>query len=281
MLKHKFARIAASVACLAAIFFVSCKSTPKPETISPFSLLSSDNVLYVHVPVQYHKEFVKEALIRMMDADENDAGKISSRIRDLYIGNRSVSGFEISALGNFPENVLKLSLTEKKGWKSKKFQEYNYYLQNSTGIQLSIPTIENAIISSNVEEMLGRIKDNSEGAEANVSEDLLEYLTSDISEDIRFISPSPNLFFKSFFGANLTLGIEKIKGAFSSNSSKKNEYDVKLILEMADPRTVKAGTRILQLAFSNNAKISQTGESQITVSDLTFTWDEILALISN
>ena len=68
---------------------------------------------------------------------------------------------------------------------------------------------------------------------------------------------------------------------FTNIPNASDKYGVTLVLEMADSRTIKAAIRILQVAlFGTPAKIEQSGSSQISITDLTLTWTEILTLIS-
>lgn len=287
MLKRKFASIAASVLCAAAFFLSSCASAPKPKAVNPLSLLGNDNAMYIYVPVDSHKEFVTQALMRLMELKKSDSDKITGRIRDLYIGTMLGSGFEISASGNFPPNYAKASLTQKNGWESEKYLSYDYFVQSSSAIEVAVPCPENVLLSYKVSDLLDRfdkISLSEDGAVENESDsykEMFSFLESNGSDDILLFSSKPDLFFYSFVGTKITLGVDRIKGRFSAIQDKKDTYGVSLVLEMSDPRTVKAAMRLLQMAlFGVPAKISQSGESQITLTDVTLTWNEILDLIA-
>ncbi|MBR0032306.1 MAG: hypothetical protein IJP61_08470 [Treponema sp.] len=287
MLRHKFARTAALLLCAAALVFSSCTTSPKPEPVNPLSLLGSDNALYIYVPVDSHKEFVTLALMKLMELRKADSEKITGRIKDLYIGTMLGSGFEISASGNFPPNYAKASLTEKNGWDTKKYLSYDYFVQNASAIEIAIPCPENVVLSYKVQELLDRFdkirfsKDSESDSGNSSHKEMLSFLESSGSNDILFVSSKPDLFFYSLAGTKMSLGVDKIKGTFASLPDKKETYGVSLVLEMSDPRTIKACIRLLQMAlFGIPAKIYQSGENKISVTDITMSWNEILDLIS-
>ena len=286
LLKRNFACVAASLLCFAAIFLSSCASTPKREPVAPLSLLGSDDALYVCVPVDSHKEFVTRALIKLMALKKSDCEKITGRINDLYIGTKFGSGFEVSASGQFPPNYAKASLTEKNGWEAYTYRSYDYFVQKSSAMELSVPCAENIMLSYKISDLLDRF-DAAQSGSAGAADENESYaqtkafLESNGSRDILFVSSRPDLFFYAFTGTKLTLGVDKIKGTFFDVPQAAETYGVNLILEMADTRTIKAAIRLLQMAlFGTPAKITQTGDSQISVTDITLTWDEILDLIS-
>lgn len=291
MLKLKTLKRLAAVALAAVglLSFESCKTPPQENEIDPLSLLSPDGAIYLYVPVQSHSEFCKKTVAALTGASDSDSASIVKRIDDLYITTKNQNSLEVAASGAFPSTLVKFALTEKKGWKQNNYSTFSYF-EHLSKIQLALPSSSVACISYDVKTQLDRFE-KSAGAVYEPSDggfipeefnpECYKYLTIGGNDEIRFFSASPQSFFKIFFNANVKLGVRAIYGVMTSIAGKTGEFGVKIILDMEDSKTVKAAIRILQLAlFGTPAKIVQTGVSQITITDYSLTWNEILSLFT-
>ena len=95
-------------------------------------------------------------------------------------------------------------------------------------------------------------------------------------------SPNPRIFIRNFLGAvDVNTSISSIYANIRPYKEVKGyDYNVRLVLNLSDARTVKATEALLKVGlFGMAAKISQTGQSQITIVDLLLTKNQILSLI--
>ncbi|MBQ0052434.1 MAG: hypothetical protein KBT11_10295 [Treponema sp.] len=281
MLKHKLTRLAAVCMAVAGLFLNSCKSAPVEAPVDPVELLDDNGAIYLTVPVQPNLDFVTKAIVKIAKCNSADAEKISKRINNLYIEIGTNGEAQISGDGDFPSKMLGLVLTEKNGWLKSPFQTYSYYTNKKSLHQLSIPSSSVACISRNAEKMLSRYDNIAKDDLHSVQMEgqIYEFLKSNNSKAIQVYAPVPGAFIKTFIGANVNTPVESISGVFTK-LPEGNEFGLKIILQMKDPRTVKAACAALKIAlFPVPAKIVQTGSTQITVTDITLTYNELLAFL--
>ena len=95
---------------------------------------------------------------------------------------------------------------------------------------------------------------------------------------------NPRVFISSFLGGvDVTSPISSAYATLSQYRGVKEQFNVKLILNFSDTRTIKATLAMLKLAFFGGgvpAKVVQTAQNQITITDLPVTQKQILALLS-
>lgn len=281
MLKHNFLRLAATVIAAAGLFFTSCKSAPKENPVDPVELLDDNGGIYLQVPVQPNKDFVTAAIKKIAKCSENDAQKISERLENLYICVAANGTAQLAASGTFPSKLIGMVLSEKNGWNKNTYLDYVYYKNRSSNYQLSIPSNSVACVSQNSEVMLSRYEEIAKNDIHNVTmnEKVYNFLHGNNTSDIMVYSPLPKVFIRTFIGANVNAPVESIDGQFKSLKDGK-QFGLKIVLEMEDPRTVKAACAALKIAlFPIPAKIVQTGTKQITVTDITLDYNDLLKFI--
>lgn len=287
MQKRKLSRhaelVSASIKTVFAFFFLAllffgCKSAPIVNPVDPAELLSSDRAIYMTVPVQPNEEFVVRAVEKIAGCSEKDARKIAERTEKIYISVGSLGEVELAAKGDFPSNMIGFALTEKKGWKKTTFKEYQYFTGTQSSYQISLPSPEVAVVAQNIEPMLEKYDDaaNNDLHQVSMDEEIYAFLENEESGSIEVFAPVPKAFIRTFIGANVNSPVQSISGTFTNISAEK-EFGLKLSVKMNDPRTMKAAVAALKIAlFPIPAKVVQSGESTISVTDITLGYDELL-----
>ena len=109
-------------------------------------------------------------------------------------------------------------------------------------------------------------------------ESAYKLLHDDLATDMVIYAPLPRAFLRSFIGSDIKTPVDSIVALLSRKDLNSKQYNVKLIITMSDHRTVKATCALLKtLLFPIPAKIQQTGQSQITVTDLPVAQSKILS----
>lgn len=263
---------------LLSLFFFGCKSAPLVNPVDPAELLSSGRAIYMTIPVQPNEEFVVRAVKKIAGCSEKDARKIAGRIEKIYISIGTLGEVELAAKGDFPSNMVGFALTEKKGWKKTSFKEYQYYTGAKSAYQISLPSPKVAVVAQDIEPMLEKYDDaaNNDLHQASMDEEIYAFLENGGSGSIEVFAPVPKAFIRTFIGANVTSPVQNMSGTFTNISAQK-EFGLKLSVKMSDPRTVKAAAAALKLAlFPVPAKVVQSGESTISITDITLDYDELL-----
>ena len=274
---------------LAAGLFTSCKSTPDLAPVDPFELLDGDAALYLSLPVQAHQDFVLSAIQKVSGSSEADAQKIAERLDTAYIALGINGNLQLSCSGKIPQNFVGMALNEKKGWKPGVIAQQTIYTHQESLYQLCLPSSSNAFLSNNIEPMVLRFNKIAYSDQSisekllseSMNEGLYRLLHDNNTSDIVMYSPLPQAFMKSMLGsAGINLPIESFFAVLSQYRGVKEQFNVKLIINMSDPRTVKATTALLKTAlFGVPAKISQTGQKQITITDLPVSKARLLGII--
>ena len=280
---------------LSAVNLLSCKSTPDLAPVDAFDVLSPGAAVYLSVPVQANAEFVSNAIQKIGRLAESDAQKISERLDIAYIALGSNGEIQLSAQGNLPTTFVGLALSEKNGWKGSALEGQTVYTHQQTMYQLCVPSSSNAFLSRDVAPMTRRFNkiayaepnDGTPG-EKLLSEMLSErpyrFLHENKSADIMLYASNPRVFISSFLGGvDVTSPISSAYATLSQYRGVKEQFNVKLILNFSDTRTIKATVAMLKLAFFGGgvpAKVVQTAQNQITITDLPVTQTQILALLS-
>lgn len=288
---------------IAASFF-SCKSAPELNSVDPFDLLDTDSALYLTVPVQPNKDFVVSAIQKVAKTAESDAEKIAERLDTAYISISPKGKMQLSANGNIPQTFVGFALSEKNGWESGVVEQQTIYTHRQTQYHLCMPTSSNAFLSNDIVPMVKKFNqiayagfdstgkktaENQEksnlSSEKLVSETLNEtafkFLHENVATDIMLYSPNPAAFLRNFLGGvNVGTPVTSIYARFSKYQKSNDEFNVTLILNLSDPRTVKAAAAAMKLAFFPIAvKISQTAQSQITIADLPVSQKKLLSML--
>ena len=282
-----------------ASLFFSCKSAPELNPVDPFELLSSGAALYLSVPVQSNSEFITMAIQKAAKITEADAQKITERLETVFIALSPDGELQLSAQGNIPTSFVGFVLKEKNGWKPEVLEQQTIYTHQQTLYQLCLPSSSNAFLSHNVEPMVKKYNDiayavfaeskpskveayNLNLLSSTLTEKTYRFLHENLSADIKLYSPKPQALIETFFGREIGVPVNSIFAELSQYRGVKEQFNVKLILNLADSRKLKAVTAMLKLAFFGSgipAKIVQTAPSQITITDLPVTQEQIFSLI--
>ncbi|MBR1536339.1 MAG: hypothetical protein IJ630_05325 [Treponema sp.] len=273
-----------------AISLFSCKSTPDIAPVDAFELLDGDAALYLTVPVQANSEFVTNAIQKIGKIAESDAKKITERLDMAYVAILPSGKIQLSASGNLPKAFASLALSEKNGWTAGAKEGHTFYTHKDTGFELCIPSSSNVFLAGNISQMAKRynkiaysdLTSDEKLLSQAISQSDYKYLHENISSNMMLYSPSPRFLLKNFFGAlDVKTPVTSVYAAVSPYSEVKGyDYNVKLVLNLSDARTVKATEALLKVGlFGMASKISQTGQAQITIVELLLKKSQILALI--
>ncbi|WP_294429493.1 hypothetical protein [uncultured Treponema sp.] len=297
MRRLKLAKLAA-VAVITASFF-SCKSAPELNPVDAFDVLEPGLAMYLSVPVQPNIDFVTLAVQNLAKISENDARKITERLETAYIAVDSDGEIQLSASGNIPTAFVGLALREKNGWKGGIVEQQTVYTHQQTQYQLCLPSSSNAFLSRKIEPMVKKYNDiafatfqenkpskveayNLNLLSSRLTEKTYRFLHEELAADIKLYSPKPQVFTKVFLGSEIGVPVNSVFAELSQYQGVKEQFNVKLILNLAEARTVKATIAMMKIAFFGSgipAKITQTGPSQITIIDLPVTQEQIFFLI--
>jgi hypothetical protein len=279
----------AFISLVGASLLFSCKSTPDLAPVDPFELLDSGSAMYLSVPVQAHQDFVVSAIQKVAGAAESDAQKIAERLDTAYISLGANGDLQLSCSGKIPQNFIGLALNEKKGWKPGVIEQQTVYTHKQSLYQLCLPSSSNAFLSNNIEPMVKRFNRIAYSDQTisekllseSMNEGLYRLLHDNNTPDIVMYSSAPQAFIKSMLGASgVNVPVESFFAVLSQYRGVKEQFNVKLVINMSDPRTVKATSALLKTAlFGVPAKISQTGQKQITITDLPVSKARLLGII--
>ena len=300
MKKLKLMRLALITLVGASLLF-SCKSTPDIEPVDPFELLDSDAALYLSVPVQANREFVSAAIQKVAKLSESDAEKISDRLDTAFVAIGTSGEIQLSASGTIPTAFVGLALNEKNGWKGSLISNQTCYTHQQTLYQLCLPSSTNAFLSHYIEPMVNRFnrlayvdfnqqklseeeKKTQPSGELLLSQELGErvyqFLHDNKTSDIMMYAPVPKAFVRAFLGTEVNTPVDSLYAVLSQYRGVKEQFNVRLIINLTDPRVAKATCALLKTAlFGVPAKVVQSGQKQITITDLPVTQKRILSLI--
>ncbi len=285
MLKHKITKLAVSFAAAVCLFGVlSCKSSQFAENdVDPLALLDGDCFLYISIPVQTNKDFSVAAVSKMAGLNASDSEQVVKRLSNVYVATNLIGKTQLSAQGAFPQGFLKLALTEKNGWTLVPYENRTYYTREKLRLQLSVPSSSVCCVSNDIPAMLDRFNQlalpasDAQVEPMRIDEKTVKILTQNKNGEICFYAPVAKNFLRKFLGTEITFGVQSLSGVLTQLPNSKS-FGLKLVIELSDPRMVKAACAALKFAlFPVPAKIMQTGTAQITVSDYTFDWSELLS----
>lgn len=279
----------AFISLVGASLLLSCKSTPDLAPVDPFELLDGNAALYLSVPVQANQDFVMSAIQKVAGSSESDAKKIAERLDAAYISVSSSGEIQLSASGKIPQNFIGMALSEKNGWSPLVIEQQSCYMHKESLYQLCLPSSSNAFLSHDIEPMVKRFNkiaySDAESDAKLLSESLnaglCHFLHDNNTPDIVMYSPVPQVFINSMLGVSgVNVPVESFAAVLSQYRGITDQFNVRLMINMSDPRTVKAATVLLKTAlFGVPAKIAQTGERQITITDLPVSKKRLLSMI--
>lgn len=274
-LKKGLALFCAAAALLLA-FLASCSSAAGAGSVDPMSLLDSGANAYFSVPVRENFDFSKKVVFSFVskkDVSEKDIEKILERIDTLYsCVDFSTGGIQMSSSGNFPVTLSKFFMTEKNGWKSKKFGLHKYS-EHSSGLDLSFISSDLACVSTGsapLEKMLSRYDSALAGGEI----DTTEFPTDE--RDITFFFPNASDILDPLFeGLPVRIsGVESVSGSLFQVSGRE-EFDMTLRLTLRDPKHVRALCAIFSLA---GFQVSADG-SDVVLGGFRMSWSDVISML--
>ncbi|MCR4823191.1 MAG: hypothetical protein K5873_10015 [Treponema sp.] len=285
-----------------AVLLSSCKSSPDLAPVEPLELLDGDSALYLSIPVQANSDFISSAISKIAGLTEGDSQKIAERLDMAFLSIKNNGSFQFSASGNLPVKYAAMALNDKNGWQGGLKGGQVCYTHRQTSYQLCLPSSSNAFLSSDIAPMVDRFnrlayaafteedlspeQKSSLAASAKVFSQTMDsriysYLHDNNSPDILMYAPDPSAFVKSFIGREINTNVDSLFAVLSQYRGVKEQFNVKLTVNLQDPRTVKATTALLKtLLFGVPAKVVQTGQKQITITDLPVTKKRIISLFN-
>ncbi len=286
MLRHKITRWAASFAACACLF-TACQSSKFVENdVDPLALLDWDCFLYISIPVQANKDFAVSAVSKLAGLSSSDSQQVVKHLSNVYVATNLIGKMQLVSSGVFPKNAVKLALNEKSGWSQVPYENRTYFTRQKSRLQFSIPSSNVCCVSNDIPSMLNRFnslalpdKVNTGNTEKAllIDEKTFKILTQNQKGEISFYAPVAKNFLRKFLGTEVPFGVNSLSGTLTQLSGSKS-FGLKLVVELSDPRTVKAACAALKIAlFPVPAKIMQTGTAQITVSEYTFDWSQLLS----
>lgn len=289
MKKHKSFKLAEILLfCLIFASLISCKSTPDLAPVEPLELLDGDAALYLSIPVQANAEFLSSAIQKIAGLEPSDAQKITERLDLAHVALGRDGELQFSASGKIPTSFLGFALNEKKGWSPGVREGQTFYTHKQSLYQLCLPSSSNAFLSHNIDRMIRRFNkiawSESSASDKLLSESLGEkqyqFLHDIKSSDILLYAPLPKAFISSFLGKEINFPLESIYAILSQYRGVKEQFNVSLTLNLSDSRTTKACAALLKTSlFGVPAKVFQSGQKQITITDLPLTQKRILSMI--
>ncbi len=280
---------------LTLFLFFSCKSAPQVEPVDPLNLIDARAPVIIYIPVTANRSFVEYAMITMAGMTEKDASTIAGRTKNVAISSDSDGAFQIALEGSYPKIGINMALTEKKGWKSAYTTDTTlpvvFYSSESYGLQVGNPDSLTLLAGQSVSPLLKRYENEqhrlilaSQGVEDSIEENPLnaaiyDFLKDNNNTEIRFYSQNPAAFLNKFLGKALSLGLNNISGSLVESKADKT-FALKLELELTGSTVSKAVVKMLKIAlFPIPAKIVQTGENHVQITDISFTYNQLIKLI--
>lgn len=275
--------------------FFSCKSTPKIEPVDILNLIDGDAPFLIYIPANSNQKFVEYAMVKMAGMKEGDAKTIASRSKNIAISTNSDGEFQIALEGSYPKIGLNIALAEKKGWKQSLSTQtalpMEYYSSEQFGIQVASPESSVLFVAANVAPILKRyvseqrrlilkaeeIQDSEDSKV--LSDEIYNFLKDNDGKEIHFYSQNPAAFVKNFLGKVVSLGLVTLSGSLVESNADKT-FALKLDLTLSSSAVAKASVKMLKLAlFPIPAKIVQTGETSVQITDISLTYNQLLNLI--
>ena len=280
---------------LLSLVLFSCKSTPDAQPVEPLNLIDATAPVIIYIPATSNRSFVEYAMVLMAGMSEKDSQTIASRTKNIAISTDSSGSFQIALEGSYPKIGINIALSEKKGWKSSLTTDttlpVTFYSSEQYGIQVGNPDSSTLVAGQSVSPMLKRYENEqhrlilaSQGVEDSIEENPLdasiyEFLKDNKDVEIRFYSQNPSAFLNKFLGKAVSLGLNNLSGSLIESKADKT-FALKLDLELSTNAVAKAAVKILKIAlFPIPAKIIQTGETYVQVTDISLTYNQLIKLI--
>ncbi|MCR5724606.1 MAG: hypothetical protein K6G80_05920 [Treponema sp.] len=275
------------LAAVSSLVLASCASVPRFATVDMLDLLGSSASLYLYVPPQAFEDEACALLNGTVSGlAEKDARRIVKRTSAVYIAAGSREGLSLAASGSYPAGAVKSALSEKHGWKASPVSgtatTYTYYKQAGQKLELALPAPGLVCISKDVSQMVRSYDALVSGAavsEGGWNPALYTYLTERPEDEIRFASPDPSAFIKTLFGSKQQIGLLSVYGSIKRSKSPE-KCALTVMLEVADPRMIKATAALVKLAvFPVAAEIRITDSQHIQITEYTMSWKKLYGLM--
>lgn len=296
LLKHSFLSAVKILSFTAlTLFLFSCKSAPQVEPVDPLNLIDATAPIIIYIPVTANRNFVEYAMVQMAGMSEKDAATIAGRTKNIAISTDSDGAFQAALEGSYPKIGINMALSEKKGWKSAYTTDTTlpvvFYSSDQFGIQVGNPDSLTLVAGQTASPLLKRYENEqhrlilaSQGVEDSIEENPLnskiyDFLKDNNNLEIRFYSQNPAAFLNKFLGKALSLGLTNLSGSLIESKADKT-FALKLDLELTGSTISKAAVKMLKIAlFPIPAKIVQTGENHVQITDISLTYNQLIKLI--
>lgn len=283
--------VLAAVVLFFSLLAFSCSSTPEAEKVDSLSLVDPSAPLVIYIPADKNKAFVEYALSQMAGLSEKSSSTVAERTDSIAVSTDSSGAFEIASSGSYPKIGINSAFSEKNGWKSSRSSQtdfpFSIYSSEKYDIQVSSPDTSLIAAGRYVSPMLRRYENEmrlaATGTESEygsvLDSKIYDYLRGGNENEIRFYSSNPAGFISKFLGKTVGLGLNSISGSLVQAEAD-NTFALSLEMELSDRAVAKAAVKILKLAlFPVPAKVVQTGETDIRITDISLTYSQLLSLV--
>ncbi|MBO4404753.1 MAG: hypothetical protein J5780_05415 [Treponema sp.] len=260
-----------------------CKSSESNlPPLEPLSLLSSDLSIYIHVPVEHHKELTARLLsAEVPSISAEDALALASRIKHLYAGLGTVkdrSYLEMSSDIDIPSIAKKKVFSSKNGWKTSDYNSpvpepvvpanFSVHSRSDMDFRLSFASDDVLAVSKEIDPMLDKA-----ALRETVSDTPYNAWINRDTKDILFYITRSGQYLNALIGARVTVNSDYVYGSIKYRPDPKRPgvyselYDLTFSVHLKDKRTVQAFKSMLSLSFGlMGSEITQPEECTLTVS---------------
>lgn len=284
-----FQKILFSVCTFFSVFLIfSCKSPVQLEQVEPLKLIDGGSPVIVYIPVSASKTFVEYAMTDFFDFSQKNVQSIVSRMENIALALDSDEKIQIAVEGSFPKAGIKMAFSEKKGWNTQIIKGTNFpfavYSSASVPFKVAFPDSKTFVASENVSKMLARYEsehnifefgENGKNSQDSLPDEIYDFLTDNNASQIRFYSQNPGNLFGKIVGKTINLGLKSLSGSLEASKAEE-KFALVLNLELSNPAIAKAAVKMLKVAlFPIPAKIVQKGASQIQLSDISLSYNQL------
>lgn len=264
-----------------SFFFVAgCKSVPAARNVNAVELLDDKSAFYIAVPSSADSDLIERIIkSNVSGLSDSNAKIICEKIDKVYCGiNRSKNSVEFQCVvdGNIPVNTMPKILSKKNGWttdafvpqnSANQYKIFNFSERNSS-LDMAFPSQKLACVGRDVRDMISRydflrnLPSDDYDLNVLVDKKLAEYLLG-AKDEIRFYANKPQSFLTILTGVQLDLRLNEVRGAFTQDPKRKNQYLLNLRFDFKNEKYLKAGKSLLNLAFGLTNSTTVVAETNI------------------
>ncbi|ULQ59863.1 hypothetical protein K7I13_00460 [Brucepastera parasyntrophica] len=250
--------------------FTGCAGQRPPEQINPLSVLGTDALAYLVLPVSQNRELC-EIVLNRNDSFAGNTDVFLNRAEILYAGvfqEEDTDGFpdfRVFMRGAFPKAAASMIFPSRKGWIKNKTKESGTWYQAGV-LETALPYDNIVCISTaqNIQQMLVNLKNPFAAAPDNLPPGFTAYAENPSDAKIGLYVKDPAVWASSVFAMPLTLPVSYIEMYAGKNILPEGGYMLSLFFGVPDARMVRAVTAMLRIAFdrpvsSDGTVVSVTG----------------------